>query len=219
MKSYSTSVVGAMTLAARASRKLRSRLRCLLKAAPPQACIPRSVTSSALSAAAALDSSTRSMAFGARSFHGVQRADQVGAGAVGLDPHLREAGAQVRQVGQLAVQMLEALAGQVLRGRLDRRLADADGNRRVPELKDRQHDAEHELEALARLAERAVGRNRAVLQRHGGAALPRSPSESHGPLVASPASLFKQGTAPYRSGRWIGASAWRPHSRPRVLPK
>src|SRR4029079_13913639 len=45
MKSYSTSVVGAITVAARASRKWRSTPTSLRKAAPPQTRIARSVTS------------------------------------------------------------------------------------------------------------------------------------------------------------------------------
>src|ERR687895_2829020 len=58
MKSYAWSLVGAMTMAARASRKNRSRPRCLLKAAPPQARMPRSVTCTAASDAAAFTSRT-----------------------------------------------------------------------------------------------------------------------------------------------------------------
>ena len=49
MKSYSTSVVGAMTEPARASRKLRSTDSRPLKAVPPHARIARSVTCSAAS--------------------------------------------------------------------------------------------------------------------------------------------------------------------------
>lgn len=52
--------MGAITQPARASRKTRSRARCLLNAAPPHALMPRSVTSVAASSAAMRACSTSS---------------------------------------------------------------------------------------------------------------------------------------------------------------
>src|SRR4029077_4025029 len=61
-KSSSASVVGAMTRAARASRKRRSMATSVREVAPPHTYIARAVTSMAASAARALLSSTRKTA-------------------------------------------------------------------------------------------------------------------------------------------------------------
>ena len=96
MNSRRTSPVGAITAPAWASRNSRSMTMCFENAAPPQTRIAAEVTPMAMSPAAALVSSTRSMRRVPRPLEVINQIVDARREAVGVDLHRRELRAQRR---------------------------------------------------------------------------------------------------------------------------
>ena len=109
--SYSTSVVGAITEPARASRNDRSIGKRGLSAAPPQACMDSDVTRMAISFAAALADSTGAAA--SPSAHAPREVRQEPGDRVDLGLGLPDARADRREVDQGLTEVLELRAGHV----------------------------------------------------------------------------------------------------------
>ena len=151
---------------ARASRKFRSTVKRRPKAAPPQMRMARSVTCSAVSAAAALLSSTASRVAGPGLLHQAGNALQKRCLNVHRDPHLRQPGTQVGQRRQRLAEVIQPSGQQVLPGRFGGGAGDAHGDGGGTDLEPRQHGVHHRGEALAVAAESVRRRHGDVLQPH-----------------------------------------------------
>ena len=187
MKSYAWSVVGAMTIGARASRNIRS-MPCApaeRRAAAGRAS-PGSVTLTAASVAAAFASSTSSCVAGPGASSESRTPRDVR--ARGRSRFASVPVARAASAGRPASCSMCSKPRAVTcpMRRLHGGLGDADADRGRAHLEHRQHDAEHHVQALARRAS-ARARPRLTLSSVIGAlALPRIPSPSQAPATVTP---------------------------------